>query len=673
MTENISSRVAIVRTLLNQYSYEYYVLDQPTVPDSEFDQLFLELQQLEEQHPELVDSASPTQRVGSEPSAAFDSIKHRVPMLSLGNAFSQEELQQFYDRIQSGLGVEPNERTHFFCEPKFDGLALSLVYKNGVFSYAATRGDGRSGEDVSTNARTIRSIPLRLRGEALPTWLEVRGEVVMPKAGFDALNARMREQDQKEFANPRNAAAGSMRQLDPKITAKRPLAFYAYAVGPCEGVDIPKTQASVLSWLHDMGFPVSIERRCVEGLQACLDYHTSMLEKREALPYDIDGVVYKVNDHDAQERLGYVSRSPRFAIAYKFPAQEKLTTVAGIECQVGRTGAITPVSRLEPVFVGGVTVTNATLHNFEELARKDVRVGDTVVVRRAGDVIPEVVSVVLDKRPEKAKPYPMPEVCPVCGSDVEKKEGQVVLRCLGGVTCRAQLAESIKHYASRQAMNIDGLGDKLIDVLVERSWIKDVSDLYRLTQNQLASLPRMGELSSANIVKAIEVSSHTSLARFLFGLGIPEVGEATARSLAKHCQDLHVIRESSIDDLQLIPDVGPVVAEHIHQFFSHDKHQALIQHLLDAGVNWPKEEVADESAQPLLGKQFVLTGTLTSMTRQDAKAKLQALGAKVTGSVSAKTTALICGENPGSKHKKALDLAVEIMDEEAFEAWVNSL
>lgn len=669
--ESIRARVTELHSLLEQYSYEYYVLGESTVPDSEFDRLFAELQGLESEHPELVTPSSPTQRVGSEASSAFASIDHVIPMLSLANAFDVESMQQFYDRVQSGLSVASDEKTTFTCEPKFDGLALSLTYKQGVLSHAVTRGDGQTGEDVTTNAKTIRSVPLRLRGSNFPDVLEVRGEVVMPKTGFDALNALMRERDQKTFANPRNAAAGSMRQLDPRIVAERPLAFYAYSVGHHEGVSLPDTQEQVLLWLKELGFPLSDEFSCVTGLKACIDYYDSILEKRDALPYDIDGVVYKLNNRADQKRLGFVSRSPRFAIAYKFPAQEMLTTVVGLDVQVGRTGAITPVARLEPVFVGGVTVTNATLHNFDEVARKDVRVGDTVIVRRAGDVIPEVVSVVLAKRPDNTELFVCPEQCPVCGAPVEKKPGQVVIRCSGGVTCRAQLAESIKHFVSRKAMDVDGLGDKLIDVLVERQWINDVSDLYRLKEYELASLPRMGDLSASNTVAAIEKSKATTLPRFLFGLGIPEVGEATARSLAEYAGTIEKLAESSEEELQTISDVGPVVAENVYAFFKQERHQALIQRLRDSGVHWPVIDVSDTADKPLTGNQYVLTGTLETMTRDEAKAKLLALGAKVAGSVSSKTTAVICGAKAGSKKTKAEALGVMILSEDDLRALIG--
>lgn len=664
MSESVRSRALELHALLEQYSYEYYVLGESTVPDSEFDRLFAELQRLEAEHPELVTPSSPTQRVGSEVSRAFQSIDHVIPMLSLANAFDVEGMQHFYDRVQSGLSVDLDEKTSFTCEPKFDGLALSLTYKHGVLSHAVTRGDGRTGEDVTTNAKTIRSVPLRLRGTDFPAVLEVRGEVVMPKAGFDALNATMRERDQKTFANPRNAAAGSMRQLDPRVVAERPLAFYAYSVGHYEGVELPNTQEDVLLWLKELGFPLSEAFCCVSGLKACIRYYQGILEKRDALPYDIDGVVYKLNDRADQQRLGFVSRSPRFAIAYKFPAQEMLTTVLGLDVQVGRTGAMTPVARLEPVFVGGVTVTNATLHNFDEVARKDVRVGDTVIVRRAGDVIPEVVSVVLAKRPDNTQPFVCPETCPECDAQLEKKPGQVVIRCTGGVTCRAQLAESIKHFVSRKAMDVDGLGDKLIEVLVERKWINDVSDLYRLKEHELASLPRMGDLSAVNTVTAIEKSKETTLPRFLFGLGIPDVGEATARSLADYAGTLEKLMASSTEELQTIPDVGPVVAENLHAFFQQEHHQVLIQRLRDLGVHWPVIDVSDQGDKPLAGKQYVLTGTLETMTRDEAKAKLLALGAKVTGSVSSKTTAVICGVKAGSKKTKAEGLGVAIVSEE---------
>ncbi len=659
-----NSRIKVLTERLNEYSYEYYVLDQPTVPDSEYDSLFRELQQLENEYPQLKRSDSPTQRVGDKPLDGFESVQHSVAMLSLDNAFDQAELEAFDQRIKKLLN-SPGEIA-YACEPKFDGLAISLRYEQGELVQAATRGDGATGENVTLNVKTIAAIPLRLRGDDYPDVLEVRGEVYMPKAGFDALNKLAINLGTKLFANPRNAAAGSLRQLDSRITSKRPLSFFAYSHGECSDPALAVSHSELLSQLQLWGFPVVDSRQVVEGIDSCQHYYKSIEKLRDGLPYEIDGVVIKVDRFDWQEKLGFVSRAPRWAIAYKFPAQEKLTTVNAIEFQIGRTGAVTPVARLNPVQVGGVVVSNATLHNADEMARKDVRIGDTVVVRRAGDVIPEVVSVVLDRRPSNAAVAALPTQCPICHSDVIKLPNEAVARCLGGLHCKAQLAESIKHFVSRKAMDVDGLGDKSVEQLVELGLVKTVADLYRLDVKTLANLDRMGDKSAKNVVSALEASKSTTLARFLFALGIREVGQATALNLAQYFKTLNALASADFDILQSVPEVGPVVAEYVSCFFSQPSNRELISSLESLGVHWPDIEVADRQNQPLLGHSYVITGTLQTMGREDAKLKLQALGAKVSGSVSAKTTALICGEGGGSKRTKAEKLGLEIIEEPAF-------
>ncbi len=662
---NIPARARELREQLNYHNYRYYVLDDPEIPDAEYDRLFRELQALEEQYPALVTPDSPTQRVGAEPLKAFGEVKHVVPMLSLGNAFSGEEVRDFGRRIAEKLGLAEDE-IDFTTEPKMDGLAISLLYEAGVLVRGATRGDGVTGEDVTQNVRTIPCVPLRLRAEAqrpLPRVLEVRGEVYMPKAGFEALNERQRAAGEKPFANPRNAAAGSLRQLDPKVTASRPLAMFCYGVGQVEDGQLPDRHSAILAQLKDWGLRVCPEIRTVRGIDACLDYYRDIGERRASLPYEIDGVVYKVDRIDQQEMLGFVSRAPRWAIAHKFPAQEALTRLLAIDIQVGRTGAITPVARLEPVEVGGVTVTNATLHNQDEIARMDLRVGDTVVVYRAGDVIPKVGSVVLLRRPPDAKPFVMPTHCPVCGSDIIRLEGQVIARCSGGLYCPAQRKEAIKHFASRRAMDIEGLGEKLVEQLVDRDLVHDPADLYALTVEQLAGLERMAQKSAENLISALEKSKATSLGRFLFALGIREVGETTAQSLAQHFGDLQPIEEADLETLQSVPDVGPIVANSIYTFFRQAHNLEVIDKLIAAGIHWPKVEVKAAEVLPLAGKVIVLTGSLQSMSRSEAKKRLQALGAKVTGSVSKKTDWVIAGEAAGSKLKKAQELGVEVLDE----------
>ena len=667
-------RAEALREKLRYHNYRYYVLDDPEIPDAEYDRQLRELQALEAEHPELVTPDSPTRRVGAQPLESFGEVRHEVPMLSLDNSFTDEELGEFDRRVRERLEIETVE---YAAEPKLDGLAVSLLYEDGVLVRGATRGDGSSGEDITWNVRTIQSIPLRLMGEGYPKRLEVRGEVVMPLEGFRELNRRQQAQGLKPFVNPRNAAAGSLRQLDSKVTAQRPLDMYCYGIGLVEDGELPDRHSAILARLRDWGLRVYKGIATVQGLKGCIDYYAKTEKARDSLPFDIDGVVFKVNRLDQQKRMGFVARAPRWAIARKFPAQEELTTVLGIDVQVGRTGAITPVARLEPVFVGGVTVTNATLHNEDEVRRKDVHIKDTVIVRRAGDVIPEVVSVVLERRPEDAKPFVMPKKCPVCGSDIERVEGEAVARCSGGLYCEAQRKEAIKHFASRRAMDIEGLGDKLVEQLVDEQLIDDVADLYNLDTETLAGLERMGEKSADNLIKALQDSKHATLERFLFALGIREVGEVTARALARAfgvsgttglsdkaraCADIDRLAKATQEQLEAIPDIGPIVAGHIVKFFQQPHNRDVINKLLDAGITWPPQEVA--AAQPLQGKTYVLTGTLATLTRNDAKARLQALGAKVAGSVSAKTSAVVAGEKAGSKLARAEKLNVPVLTED---------
>ncbi len=661
-------KILQLREQLNHHSYQYYVLDDPEIPDAEYDRLYRELQSLEKKSPQLITMDSPTQRVGDKPLDGFTQVKHEVPMLSLDNVFNETELADFNKRVQQRL--ETDGDIVFAAEPKLDGLAASLLYENGVLIRAGTRGDGTTGEDITQNIRTIHSIPLKLLGENIPSLLEVRGEVFMPKAGFEKLNQRARENNEKPFANPRNAAAGSLRQLDPRITAQRPLAMYCYAVGRIEGVEELSTHSEMLNQLQQWGLPLCKERQTVVGVEGCLKYFKQMSEKRDGLSYEIDGIVYKVDSLRQQKELGFVAKAPRWAIAHKFPAQEEITTVNDITFQVGRTGAITPVARLEPVFVGGVTVSNATLHNMDEVYRKDVRVGDKVIVRRAGDVIPEVVRVVPGSRLPNAQQIKLPDDCPVCHSDIEQVEGEAVARCSGGLFCGAQRKESIKHFASRKAMDIDGLGDKLVEQLVDAKLIDHVDDLYALTLEQVSKLERMGEKSAENLIKGLQESKHTSLARFIYALGIREVGEATARTLARHFTDIESLKKADIESLQQVEDVGPVVAAHVVKFFKQQHNLDVINKLTDpqngAGITWDTIEAVQAEEQTLQGKTFVLTGTLTLMTRDDAKKALQARGAKVTGSVSKKTSYVVVGDSPGSKATKAEQLGVEILDEAAL-------
>ena len=660
--ENID-RARVLRRKINQANIDYYVLDEPAIPDAEYDRMMQELIAIEDECPELITKDSPTQRVGARPLDSFSEVKHVVPMLSLSNAFDEEEMTAFDHRVREML---EQDQIEYVGETKFDGLAISLLYEDGVLTRAATRGDGVTGEDVTQNARTIRGIPLRLQGKSTPKRFEVRGEIVMTHQAFDKLNEKQKAKEEKIFVNPRNAAAGSMRQLDSRITADRQLSFFAYSVGLFEKDEqSPEitSHSEMLVRLKTFGLPVS-EIMVLKGLKACLLYYRTMNNLRNSLDYDIDGVVFKINDFKQQEIMGFVSRAPRWAIAYKFPPEEELTQVLDIEVQVGRTGALTPVARLEPVFVGGVTVTNATLHNEDEIKRKDVRVGDTVIVRRAGDVIPEVLKVVMEKRPDNTRPFKMPAKCPICDSDIEREEGETVIRCSGGLYCSAQQVQAIIHFASRRAMDIDGLGDKLIEQLVEKGLINNVSDLYGLQQTQLACLERMAEKSASNIISALNNSKKTTLDRFLYALGIREVGDATARSLANHFGNLSAIQSATQEALEDVADVGPIVAKHIVTFFSQTHNQEVINNLLTAGVHWSDVEVKAE--QPLRGKIFVITGTLKGMKREEVKQRLLALGAKVSGSVSKKTDYVIVGSDPGSKAEKARKLEVEILDEAGF-------
>ncbi|MGB5678772.1 MAG: NAD-dependent DNA ligase LigA [Gammaproteobacteria bacterium] len=652
-------RIDQLRDQLNHHSYLYYVLDNPEIPDSEYDRLYRELQQLEQRYPDRITDDSPTQRVGGQPLKSFSQVKHRMPMLSLDNVFSEEELTAFLKRITDRLGLD--RELEFNAEPKLDGLAVSLVYQNGLFVQAATRGDGTIGEDVTQNVKTIHSVPLRLSGKHIPELLEVRGEVFMHKKGFNKLNQRALEQGEKTFVNPRNAAAGSLRQLDPKITASRPLAFYCYATGGAEAGHLPDTQHKILLQLQRWGLPVCPEIRLTKGVEGCIEYYEVVQQKRDDLPYDIDGVVYKVNDIALQQRLGSVARAPRWAVAHKFPAQEEITTISNVDFQVGRTGAITPVARLEPVFVGGVTVSNATLHNMDEIERKDVRVGDKVFIRRAGDVIPEVVRVVPGSRKDKLKKIKLPKKCPVCGSDIERIEGEAIARCTGGLICRAQRSEAIKHFASRKAMDIDGLGDKLVEQMVGAGMIESVVDLYRLKSDQVAGLERMGQKSAENLIVAIDNSKKPELAKLIYALGIREVGEATARSLAQSFGNLQAIIDADEDTLQQIQDIGPVVAKHITHFFAQEHNKQVINELIKViDIQLP---AVGQGEQTLSGKTFVITGTLPTMTRDEARELLQSAGAKVSGSISVKTDYLLAGEKAGSKRAKAEKLGVEVIDE----------
>ncbi len=654
-------RARKLREQIAFYDHQYYVLDSPTVPDSEYDALFKELQDIEASHPEWVTTDSPTQRVGGHPRTGFNEVRHHVPMLSLANGFGEEDIRNFDRRVREDLGMSEVE---YACEPKFDGLAVSLVYEGGVLVEGSTRGDGTTGEEVTANLRTISAIPLRLPLHSPPDRLEVRGEVLMLKKDFEALNEMQAREGEKLFVNPRNAAAGALRQLDSRLTARRPLFFYAYGVGEAIGFSLPDTHSGLLDLLFSLRFPVAIQRRVVVGAAGLLGFFSELQAMRESLPYQVDGVVYKVNRLALQETLGFISRAPRFAIAHKFPAEEALSEVLQIEIQVGRTGTLTPVARLKPVFVGGVTVTNATLHNEDEVLRKDVRVGDHVWVRRAGDVIPEVVAVVMERRPVGTHPFRMPEKCPVCGSAVAREEGEAASRCTGGLYCPAQRKQALLHFSQRRAMNIAGLGDKLVDALVDHGMVQTAPDLYQLTVEQLSSLPRMGLKSAKNLLDAIEKSRFTTLARFIFALGIRHVGETTAQDLARHFGMLEPLLAATEEDLQCVPDVGPVVSASLRQFFSEPHNQEVIQRLLALGVHWTADPEGEPArTRPLQGKSLVLTGTLLHMGRDEAKARIEAAGGRVTSSVSRRTDFLVAGDAPGSKLDQAKALGVTVLDE----------
>ncbi len=667
-TPEIEIEIEGLREAIRHHNYRYYVLDDPEVPDAEYDRLFRQLQALEAANPELVTPDSPTQRVGAEPASAFGGVAHEIPMLSLENAFGDDELSDFDRRVKDRLKTE--EDIEYQAEPKLDGAAVSLRYEHGLLVRGATRGDGFTGEDVSHNVRTIQSIPLKLRGSP-PEVLEVRGEIFMSTSGFAELNRRMEEEGGKPFVNPRNAAAGSLRQLDPRLTAQRPLEFMAYGVGIVAGADLPDRHSETLAQLKSWGIRISPLGECVRGASGCIDYYHRMAEMRPGLPFDIDGVVFKVDQRQLQEQLGFVARAPRWAVAAKFPAQEEMTVLRAIEFQVGRTGALTPVARLDPVFVGGVTVSNATLHNMDEVRRKDVRPGDTVIVRRAGDVIPEVVGVVQERRPPGATPVDLPSRCPVCDSDVVQPEGEAVARCSGGLFCAAQRKEALRHFASRKAMDIEGLGTKLIEQVVDSGMVETPADIYDLGVDEIAGLDRMAEKSAKNLVAAIEKSKQTTLARFLFALGIREVGEVTAAQLARSFGDVEKLMSASEEELLEVRDVGPIVAQHVVSFFAQKHNREVIESLLKAGITWPDIEIEETADAPLAGKTFVLTGTLGNQTRDEAKKKVEALGGKVTGSVSKKTDYVVAGESPGSKLKKAESLGVTILNEEEFEEIID--
>ncbi len=668
-----AQRLTQIINTINEYNYQYYVQDNPSVPDAEYDRLMRELLDIENDHPDLRSPDSPSQKVGGAALSAFEQVEHEVPMLSLDNAFDEDDMQAFEKRIKDRLKI--STEISFSCEPKLDGLAVSILYENGQLVRAATRGDGRVGENITTNVRTIANVPLRLRGENFPSRLEVRGEVIMTRAGFVTLNEAQIKKGKKPFVNPRNAAAGSLRQLDPKITAARPLLFYSYSLGLVENEQQPlgETHSSRLAQLSEWGLPLSKELEVAQGATQCLTYFHKIGEQRSQLSYDIDGVVFKVDNIAMQQELGFVARAPRWAIAHKFPAQEEMSTLLDVEFQVGRTGAITPVARLEPTFVGGVTVSNATLHNQDEINRLGIKIGDSVIIRRAGDVIPQIVAIVADKRPDDAKDILFPESCPVCDSAIEKLEGEAVARCTGGLYCKAQRKEAMKHFASRKALDVDGLGDKLIEQLVDAEMVKSPADFFALDIAPLSSMERMGEKSAVNLVNSLEKSKKTTLAKFLYSLGIREVGEATAQNLAQHFLTLEAIEQADLEALQAVSDVGVIVAQHVFNFFKEEHNLEVISALLDAGVHWPKIEKLALDELPLAGQVYVLTGTLNVMDRNTAKAKLQSLGAKVSGSVSAKTDCLVAGEKAGSKLTKAQDLGVKVINEDEMLAMFAQL
>lgn len=663
MIQTIEHKLSQLRETLHYHAVRYYVEDNPEIPDAEYDRLMRELLELESQYPELVTADSPSLRVGGKPLEGFAQVTHEIPMLSLDNVFDEKELDAFHKRMQDRI---PSAHFNAFCcEPKLDGLAVSLLYDNGVLVQAATRGDGAVGENITENVRTISAIPLKLQGKGWPVRLEVRGEVFMPKAGFERLNQQALKKGEKTFVNPRNAAAGSLRQLDSKITAQRPLNFYAYSVGVIEGAELASSHYQRFLQLKGWGLPMCPETRLVSSMDEVKEYYQSILTRRAQLAYEIDGVVIKVDDIELQQKLGFVARAPRWAIAYKFPAQEEITLLNDVEFQVGRTGAITPVAKLEPVFVGGVTVSNATLHNADEIERLGVKIGDSVIIRRAGDVIPQIVSVLLDRRSDAVVDIVFPQYCPVCNSDIERVEGEAVARCTGGLVCQAQRKEALKHFVSRKALDVDGLGEKVIEQLVDKEMVSTPADLFRLKAGQLTVLERMGPKSAQNIVNALNAAKMTTLPRFLYSLGIREVGEATAANLALHFGSLDKIRQATHEELLEVQDVGVIVASHITSFFEQDKNQRVINELIELGIQWPNiEKPSQDAILPLLGKVVVLTGSLSKLSRSDAKAALQELGAKVTGSVSKNTDILFAGEAAGSKLVKAQELGIEIRSEQ---------
>jgi DNA ligase (NAD+) len=663
VTGSAADRAAWLRREIERHNYLYFVLDAPELPDAEYDRLLAELREIEARHPELVTADSPTQRVGAGPADEFAEVLHRVPMLSLDNAFAVDDVLGFDRRVRERLGQEGP--VAYSAEPKLDGLAVSVTWEHGVLVRAATRGDGTRGEDVTANLRTVRSVPLRLQGRA-PALLEARGEVFMPRAGFAKMNADAAARGERTFVNPRNAAAGSLRQLDPRVTAARPLDMFFYAAGAIEGEALPEHHSDVLGMLRGWGLRTCPEARIVHGAEGCLEYFESMAQRRSALPYDIDGVVYKVDRLEHQGRLGFVSRAPRWAVAHKFPAEEALTTLRDVEFQVGRTGAITPVARLAPVFVGGVTVSNATLHNMDEIERKGVRIGDTVVVRRAGDVIPEVARVLVERRPAVSQPIELPGNCPVCGSAVAREPEGAIARCTGGYACLAQRKERLRHFASRRALDIEGLGEKLVEHLVDAGWVSDPADLFALDVARLAELERMGAKSAENVVAAIDRSKATTLPRFLFALGIRDVGESTALALARHFGSLEALMAASEERVREVPDVGPVVAGRVREFFEQPANRDVVRRLRDAGVHWADLPRAEAAPRPLEGMTFVITGTLQAMTREEAEDRLRGLGARVSGSVSRKTRYLVAGSDAGSKLRKAEELGVPVLGEEAL-------
>ena len=661
---SVRQRVERLRAEIERHNHRYHVLDDPEISDSEYDGLMTELQGLEREHPALVIPESPTQRVGGAPVAAFAQVRHRKPMLSLDNAFAKGEVAAFDRRVRERLETEGE--INYACEPKVDGLAVSLTYRQGSLEIAATRGDGSVGEDVTHNVRTMRTIPLRLTGQDVPGLLEVRGEVFISIAGFKEMNRRAAEKGEKVFVNPRNAAAGSLRQLDPRLAASRPLEIFFYGAGIIEGGKLPDHHSVILETLRSWGLRTSPESRVVKGVDGLFAYYEEIGRRRSELAYQIDGVVYKVDSLDLQRELGFVARAPRWALAHKFAAEEAATRVRAIEWQVGRTGALTPVARLDPIFVGGATVSNATLHNIDELQRKDVRIGDTVVLRRAGDVIPEVVRVIMEKRPAKTSRAQLPDRCPVCGSDVEREEGEAVARCAGALACPAQLKESLLHFASRRAMDIDGLGSKLVEQLVDQGLVRDAADIFRLNANQLAELDRMGKKSAEKLVKSLEKSKETTFARFLFALGIRDVGEATADALARHFRTLKSLRSSSVGEIEEVPDVGPITAAHVHAFMSEPRNEKVIDALVGLGVRWPEVQAAKSRSREFDGKTFVLTGKLASMSRDEAGDIVRDLGGTVAGSVSKKTDFVVVGEDAGTKLKKATELGIRILEEDEF-------